>query len=268
MPSGKKNAEDEQVMLITGGNNGIGYHMVRQWLEEGRRVAVLDIETNNLDALKARFVDALLLIVCDVTDEGSMDEAVRRALEAFGGIGVAVHNACVCPFKNLAGHSLDDYRKVMDVNFLGAVALTKAVLPGMLKRNAGKICLTSSGVGVTGFVNISSYASSKGAIEAFAKCMRLEYAGTGVSFHILHPPLTDTKSVEPLPVPKEFKASAQKVGQGLIKRMGSKRFIIAPSFGDAVSIRASYLLPLKMGSLLAKMTARGAKQAAQCQTQP
>lgn len=82
----------------------------------------------------------------------------------------------------------------------------------MLQNKKGRICYTSSGVGVTGFTNISGYSASKGAIEAFAKCMRLENLGNAITFHILHPPLTNTES--PLPVPKEFMADSQKVGKG------------------------------------------------------
>ena len=83
----------------------------------------------------------------------------------------------------------------------------------MKSQRRGKICFTSSGVGITGFIDISSYASSKGAIEAFAKCMNIEYEDSGVTFHIMHPPLTDTESSSPLPIPKEFKSSPEKVGK-------------------------------------------------------
>lgn len=248
-----------RVMLLTGGNNGIGYFMVKQWLEDGNRAAVLDLAVDNLDALKAQFADSLLPVVCDVTDADGVQEAVRKTIRAFGSVDIAVHNACVCPFKNLDGLSLDDYRRTMEVNFLGAVIFAKAVLPRMLSQKSGKVCLTSSGVGVTGFTGISAYASSKWAIESFARCMRLEYRDSGVSFHILHPPLTDTKSSSPLPVPREFKASAEKVGRGFARRMKSRKFVIAPSFGDALSIRMSYLFPLAMGGMLAKMTARSEK---------
>ncbi len=72
----------------------------------------------------------------------------------------------------------------------------------------------------------------------------------------MHPPLTNTKSSSPLPIPKEFKASPEKVGKGFVKHINSKRFIITPSFTDAVSVKLSYLFPLFMGKLLVKMTKR------------
>jgi short-subunit dehydrogenase len=121
-------------------------------------------------------------------------------------------------------------------------------------QKQGRICFASSGVGVTGYMDISSYAASKGAIESFAKCMKIEYADSGVTFHIMHPPLTDTKSSSPLPIPKEFKALPEKVGKGFIKNINSKKFIITPSFADAVSVKLSYLFSLSMGKMLVKMT--------------
>lgn len=117
----------------------------------------------------------------------------------------------------------------MDVNFHGAINLAKAVLPIMQRQRQGKIFLTSSAVGVTGYINISPYACSKGAMESLAKCLSNEYADSGVTFHIMHPPLTNTKSSSPLPIPKEFKASPEKVGKGFIKHIESKKFIITPA---------------------------------------
>ncbi len=105
---------------------------------------------------------------------------------------------------------------MIDVNFGGAANLVEAVVPVMKKQKLGKICFTSSGVGVSGYTNVCYYASSKGAIEALAKCLNIEYAGGGITFHIMHPPLTVTKSSSPFPVPKEFKASPEKVGKSFV----------------------------------------------------
>jgi NAD(P)-dependent dehydrogenase (short-subunit alcohol dehydrogenase family) len=246
--------ENMNTLLITGGNDGIGYFMVKQWVENGNCAAVLDLNCDNIDKLKETYPKTLLSFKCDVSDLESVKMAVNQTNAQFDGIYYAVHNACLCLFKDFEEHSIEDFQRVMDVNFRGAINLTKAVLPIMKMQRQGKICFTSSGVGVTGYLNISSYASSKGAIESLAKCMSIEYADSGVTFHIMHPPLTNTKSSSPLPIPKEFKASPQKVGKGFIKHIDSKKFIITPSFGDAVSVKLSYLFPISMGRMLVKMT--------------
>lgn len=241
-------------LFITGGNDGIGYYMVEQWLKNGNFAAVLDLNCDNINKLKETYSENLISFKCDVRDEEALKEAVNQTNTHFGNIYYAIHNACSCLFKSFEEHQIEDFKKVMEVNFYGAINLTKAVLPIMKDQKQGKIYFTSSGVGVTGFINISSYASSKAAIESLAKCMNIENADSGVTFHIMHPPLTDTKSSSPLPVPREFKASPEKVGKGFIKNINSRKFIITPSIVDAVSVKLSYLYPLQMGRMLTKMT--------------
>lgn len=181
-------------LLITGGNEGIGYFMAKQWLENGNCVSVIDLNCDNIDKLKEIYPKTLLSFKCDVCDIESVKKAVNQTNAQFGSINYAVHNACLCLFKSFEEHSIEDFDRVMAVNFHGAINLTKAVLPTMQNERQGKICFTSSGVGVTGYINISPYACSKGAIESLAKCLNNEYAGSGITFHIMHPPLTNTTS--------------------------------------------------------------------------
>ncbi len=248
-----------KTLFLTGGNSGIGFYMVKEWLERGNSAAVVDLSCHNLEGYKELYKERLTAIECDVRSEADMKKAAQTAAAAYGCIDYAVHNACVCPFKSFEEHTRADYEYVMSVNLLGAVNVAKAVLPFMTARGSGRIFFTSSGVGVTGFTGISSYAASKGAIESLAKCLNIEYKTSGVTFHIMHPPLTDTKSSSPLPVPKEFKATPERVGKGLVRHMGSKKFVITPSSGSAFSVKMSYLFPLAMGRFLAKMTDNAAK---------
>lgn len=241
-------------MLITGGNKGIGYYMVKSWLERGNIAIVLDLNCDEVNKLKETYDKELLTFICDVVDEISIKERVRKAISIYGKIDIAVHNACLFVYKDITDHSIEEYLQIYKVNLIGAVNLVKAVLPFMKEEKGGRICFTSSGVGVTGFKNSSGYSASKGAIESFAKCMYLENLDHGISFHILHPPLTDTESSSPLPVPKEFKAAASKVGYGLVRNIHKKSFIITPSVFDGVTVRMSYWFPRFIGKMLVKMT--------------
>jgi len=250
-------------ILVTGANQGIGYYMVKQLLTDGCQVSVLDLETDQLERLMKDYEDRLLPIKCDVKDETALTEAVKICIEKFGGIDIAVHNACRCTFESMEETDYSIYKDIFDINYFGALRLTKAVIPYMKKEGKGKIVFTSSGVGVTGFVNISSYASSKGAIESFAKCMNIEYQDKGITFHIFHPPLTRTKSASGLPIPKEFMADPVKVGNGLAKNIDKKSFIICHSFGQKVQTLGCYLFPIKMGKFLSKMTENYTKEMAE-----
>ena len=248
------NYNKEKRVLITGANEGIGFNIVKELLSKGNYVAVLDIQTDNIKQLENEYSEHFLAIECDVRVEKSITEAVNKYINKFGNVDIAIHNACICTFDNFENTPDIIFKDVFDVNYYGALYLTKAVIPYMKKKNNGKIIFTSSGVGIMGFVNISPYASSKGAIESLAKCLNIEYQEFGITFHIYHPPLTRTKSSSPLPVPKEFMADPVKVGKGLAKNINKKSFIICHNFGQKLQTMVCYLFPIKFGKLLSKMT--------------
>lgn len=124
------------------------------------------------------------------------------------------------------------------------------------RQGGGRVFFTCSGVGITGFAGLTAYAPSKAALEALAKCCALECADAGVTFHILHPPLTRTRSSAFLPVPPAFMADPEIVGRGLAKRLTSRRFVLCHSLLQRVQTQACYLFPVRMGRLLTRMTAR------------
>lgn len=184
-------------------------------------------------------------------------ECVEEIYGCFGRIDLAIHNACKCTFHSFHEATDCEIKSVFSVNYFGAVYLSRAVLPFMLSSKSGKICFTSSGVGVTGFYDIIPYSSSKGAIEALAKCLNIEYEGEGISFHILHPPLTRTISSALLPIPSEMKADPEKVGRGLARRvLKKKNFVITHSLGQKIQVRGMYLNPIYLGKFMSRMTKR------------
>lgn len=237
-------------IVITGANEGIGYFMTEFFLLNGHSVGVLDLKINHLEPLKAKYGDRLLLWVCDVRDTAQVTESINGIAGAFNTIDIAIHNACRCTFGPMEDTSEATYRDVFDVNYFGAVRLSKAVIPHMQAHQGGRVIFTSSGVGVMGFTDISPYASSKGAMESLAKCLSLEYQKMGITFHILHPPITQTKSSAPFPLPPEFKADPKTVGYGLAKHIHSKHFVICHSLGQKVQTKLCYLFSLKLGRFM------------------
>jgi gluconate 5-dehydrogenase len=240
-------------VLITGANQGIGYYMAVELLDQGYNVTILDLEIDELIKLKEKYAEKIFPIVCDVRNTEGIERAVKMSIELFGSVDIAIHNACRCTFNAMKETKYDVYNDVFDINYYGALRLTKSVLPYMEKAGKGKIMFTSSGVGIMGFINISPYASSKGALESFAKCMSIECQNTGITFHLIHPPLTKTLSAKPLPVPDEFKADPQKVGIGIAKNIHKNKFVVCHSFTQQIQTRLAYLLTLKLGKLMSKM---------------
>lgn len=233
--------------------------MALELLNKGNNVTVLDIDISAVAELQQAYGKQLLSIASNVCNDSEIKAAINQSVVQYGGIDIAIHNACLCTFDSLENTPIELYQQVLDVNFFGALRLTKAVMPYMEKAGKGKVIFTSSGVGVTGFYNISAYASSKGAIESLAKCLHQEYKDTGISFHLFHPPLTQTNSAAPLPVPQEMKAKPDIVGAGLAKRIHKRGFIICHSPGQQFQIKLSYLFPLKLGGMMTMMTKRTQK---------
>ena len=252
-------------VLITGGGDGIGFFMAKQLLEDGHRVAVLDKQTDKAEALAEQFGAALLAFRGDVTRADDLSVCAAAMAERWGGVDIAVHNACLCPFKNFEDTTDEDFARTFSVNYYGAVSMVRAVLPLMRAQKSGRVCFTSSGVGVTGFGGLAAYASTKGALEALAKCLGIEEAQAGITCHILHPPLTRTVSSSPLPVPPDFMADPEKVGRGLAKNLGKKHFILCHSFGQRLQTRMAYQFPIGLGKLMSKMTGRAAQEQAKVQ---
>lgn len=243
-------------VLIVGANRGIGYYLTERLLASGNTVTVLDVEIHEIERLKERYPKQVLSIVADARDIPTIETGAAQAIETFGEIDIAIHNACLCTFESEPDTGFEVYQEVMDVNYFGALRLIKTVLPRMRKAKKGRVILTSSGVGVTGFSNISPYAASKGAIESLAKCLQIENEGYGISFHLFHPPLTDTKSASGIPVPRELKAEAKKVGYGLADHIWSKKFMICHSASQTVQMKLSYRHPLFIGRMMSNAAKR------------
>lgn len=240
-------------VIILGANEGIGYWLAKHLLENGNNVGIFDICTDNLENLKQQYGEKLLVMKCNAASSDEIDVAVTAFVQTYKRIDIAIHNACMCTFDAIDETPEEVYHNVFDVNYFGALRLSKSVVKHM-KATGGKVIFTSSGVGVMGFTKISPYASSKGAIESLAKCMNIEYKKYDISFHLFHPPLTNTNSASSLPVPKEFMETPEKVGIGLAKHIDKKSFIICHSLSQKIQTMGCYMFPIRMGKLMSKMT--------------
>jgi len=237
-------------ILLTGGNNGIGFQMVLQFLQDGHKVAVFDLSLDNLTAYKEKYSEDLMLFECDMTNQQVVTHCVNEVNSVFNGIDYAIHNACKYFYQKFEDTTDDDYTKVFNVNYYGAIHLTRAVLPIMKEQSSGRVFYTSSITGVTGFSNDSAYSPSKAALDALAKCLNIECRDTGVTFHLIHPPHTGTESVKRWIVAKEYMNDPHTVGVGLVKNIHKNRFIICYSLSHYIQIRIAYMFPVGWGRFL------------------
>ena len=178
-------------VLVTGASSGIGAALAREYGKRGARVALLARRKDKLEEV-SRQVPGSVPIVCDVTDDASVERAVAEALRAFGGLDVVVANAGIGingPFEEL---SLDDFRRQFETNVFGVLRTVKATIPA-LKRSSGRLGLLGSVSGFLSLPGTSAYAMSKFAVRALAEALGAELASAGVSVTHIAPGFVESE---------------------------------------------------------------------------
>lgn len=246
--------ENKLVVIISGANNGIGFYMTEYLLEQGYRVAGLDIEINNLLELQKTRTENLKVFEADVTNDLEVKEAVKAVAKEWERIDILVNNACIALFSHFEDKKIEDIMEEFEVNYFGYVRMIKEVLPYMKMQGKGIIHNVSSGVGLTGFTGMCGYTSTKGAIEALTLTLSYELKKYGISVSTMHPPLTNTKSASPLGVPSEFMEDPKVVGRKLASNILKQNSVITYNFQARIYVVLSRLFPKLIGGFFSKMT--------------
>ncbi|MBN2047320.1 MAG: SDR family NAD(P)-dependent oxidoreductase [Anaerolineaceae bacterium] len=249
--------KDNQVVLLSGGNAGLGLGMVKGLLEAGRaRVAVFDLSLTELEALRADDNERLIAIEIDITDPEQVQSGVEAVLARWGQIDVLVNNACLAIFQPFEEKAVEDTRREFEVNYFGMVNLIHAVLPVMKARGGGTIHNVSSGVGLTGFANLCGYTSTKGAIESLTHTLSIELAPYGITVNLIHPPLMRTASSADLGIPPEMLADPDVSGRRMARQLGSSRDMITADFQSRMGLFGMRHFPVFFGRMFSKLSAR------------
>ncbi|MFF8381266.1 SDR family NAD(P)-dependent oxidoreductase [Streptomyces sp. NPDC015661] len=173
--------------LITGASSGLGKALAEHVLAQGGHVVATAASTRATTELAARHPQTALAVKLDVTEPADRAAAVRAAEERFGGIDVLVNNAAIDFVGALEEQEEDDYRLLFEVNFFGAVALTRAVLPGMRRRRNGLVVNISSMDGLASLPANGYYSAGKFALEGFTEALWQEIEPIGLHAMIVQP---------------------------------------------------------------------------------
>ncbi|MEV0175535.1 oxidoreductase [Streptomyces sp. NPDC050803] len=173
--------------LITGASSGLGKALAEHLLAQGHHVAATASSTQVTAELAARYPQTALALKLDVTEPADRESAVRAVEERFGGIDVLVNNAAIDFIGALEEQRESDYRRLFEVNFFGAVALTRAVLPGMRARRRGIIVNVSSMDGLAALPANGYYSAGKFALEGFTEALWQEIEPIGLHAMIIQP---------------------------------------------------------------------------------
>ncbi len=184
-----------RVAIVTGAASGIGEASAVRLAEEGAAVICADLNSEGAAKVAADINAAggrALAYSIDISDSAQCDAIVAKAVEAYGSIDILVNNAGV----NLPGvfHEVTNatIEKTLSVNVMGAMYLTRAALPHMLKNSRGSIVNMSSVNGLVSEPFLSVYSASKGAIVMFTRGIALDYAKTGIRCNAICPGWVDT----------------------------------------------------------------------------
>lgn len=172
-------------VIVTGGASGIGAATTEHLIRRGARVAVLDL---NPEAASG----SALPIRCDVADDASVRAAVERVAREFGGIDVVVNNAGIGAQGTVADNDDAEWRRVLDVNVIGAVRVSRAALPYLRQSPAAAIVNTSSIAATAGLPARVLYSATKGAIRALTLSMAADHVREGIRVNCVNPGTADT----------------------------------------------------------------------------
>lgn len=171
---------ENKVIWITGASSGIGEALALAFSREGARVVLSARREPELERVRNLCEGEALVVPLDVTDHESMPAAVSAVKDRFGCIDMLVNNAGISQRSLCRDTEMAVYRRIMEVDVLGQIALTKAVLPLMLDQGSGHISVTSSVAGKIGVPYRTGYCAAKHAVIGFYDALRAEVAGKGI----------------------------------------------------------------------------------------
>lgn len=199
-----------EVALVTGGSRGLGYLLAERLMEQGCRVVICARDEETLERARRKLREHpggdLTAIPCDVSDPDAVRAMVREILERFGALHIVVNNASIIQMAPLETLEVEDFRKAVDINFMGTVHCTLAALPHMRARGRGRIVNITSIGGKVAVPHLLPYDCGKFAAVGFSEGLRAEVAKDGIRVTTVVPGLMRTGS----PVHVEYRGQPDK----------------------------------------------------------
>jgi NAD(P)-dependent dehydrogenase (short-subunit alcohol dehydrogenase family) len=258
-----RNRFEDQVIVVTGASSGIGRAAALAFAREGARTVLLSRSREKLETV-ADEVRALggeaFVAPADVGSKEEVDAAITRVLKRYGRIDVLFNNAG----KSDVGPTdapwfIDGVREMFDVDYLGTVRVTQAVLPAMRRQGAGRILNMSSVMGRKAFAKFGGYASVMHAIVGYTDALRQELSGSGIHVSVILPSLTQTpllSGVEPDDMPPPFRhitpMHVDQVAQAVVNGLGRRRARITVPWQPRLLIFAQAVSP-RLGDLVVRL---------------
>lgn len=260
---------ERKVAIVTGSSMGIGKAIASSLGASGAKVVINARNQERLlraeQELAAAGVD-VLAVAGDVTDIGFCQSLIKETMAVFGRIDILVNNVGVSSRGDFQELAPEVFRKVMEVNYLGAVYPTKAALPAIVDSQ-GSVMFISSQAGIRGIQGISAYCAAKMPLTAIADALRVELADTGVHVGITHVGYTRNNpekkiygaSGELIPLSDRDSQKAQSpemVARTVLRNLKKRKQISIPGFLGKVNRLLNVLTPSFVDWVLVKANRR------------
>ncbi|MDH7485080.1 MAG: SDR family NAD(P)-dependent oxidoreductase [Anaerolineae bacterium] len=212
----------EKVTIVTGGSRGIGLAIARALATEGATVAIVDknAETGSKAAAQIEAEGGrACFFQADVSDKGQVVEAVGEIARRFGRIDILVNNAGIHTRAPFTQETRADWLRLFEVNVLGVVFPSQAVVPYMIEQGGGRIVHISSKAAVVGEPGHAAYSASKGAVLSLTRAMAVELAPYHITVNAVCPgPIVTDMLLSDMPEEADRQALAQKAPLGRLGR--------------------------------------------------
>ena len=174
-------------IIVTGASGGIGNSIIKRLNEEGANILASGTRIEKLEELKKNF-EGIKILKFDISQSDKIEEFIENATKELGGsLDCIVNNAGITQDNLAIRMSLDEWKKVIDINLTSTFLMSKFAIKKMLKNKSGKIVNITSVVGHTGNVGQVNYTASKAGIIAMSKSLAIEYAKKNININCISP---------------------------------------------------------------------------------
>jgi NAD(P)-dependent dehydrogenase (short-subunit alcohol dehydrogenase family) len=193
-----------RVALVTGAARGIGLATAKRFLDDGWRVALLDIDGDTLQRTRTALAqpETTMSIVCDVADPAAVARAVAAVKDRFGRLDALVNNAGIAIFKPILDVTYEDWSRVLAINLTGPFLVTQAAVPLMRDSGGGAIVNITSISGLRASTLRTAYGTSKAGLAHLTKQQAAEFASLGIRVNAVAPGPVDTAMAKAVHTPE------------------------------------------------------------------
>ena len=184
-----------QVIWITGASSGIGAELAKQYSKQGKLLILSARRDAELKAVKnsCDYPENIKILPLDLKDFDSMEKHVKKAITFFGSIDLLINNGGVSQRSLIAETNFHVYQELININYLGTVALTKALLPHFIEKGKGIFAFVASVIGKFGSPYRSGYCGAKHALHGFFDVLRMEHQKDNVDVTLICPGFVQTQ---------------------------------------------------------------------------